>query len=245
VPNSLRLTGQTAIVTGASAGIGRATALALAREGANVALVARRADRLAGVAAEIAASGTGRSLEVVADVSDESQVEAMLGRVLAEFHGLDAIVNNAGHGYFSPVARISAAELDRVLAVNVRGPILCAKHVVPILVAQRRGTIVNVGSGSGKRGWAQGTPYVASKFALRGFSECLWHEVHDANVRVLHLCPDSTDTEFFETSGVRFPARQRAMRPEDVAEVILLALTLPQGTDLFEVEMKPTTLAGP
>src|SRR6185503_18808991 len=106
-------------------------------------------------------------------------------------------------GYFAPVTRIRVEELDRVLAVNLKGAILCAKHVVPVLVAQQRGTVVNVGSVSSKHGWAGGTPYVASKFALRGFGECLWHEVHRENVRVLNLCPDYTDTEFFDASGVK------------------------------------------
>jgi NADP-dependent 3-hydroxy acid dehydrogenase YdfG len=236
-----QLAGQTAIVTGASSGIGRATALALAGEGANVAVVARRAERLAAVVDEVNQAG-GAGLAAEADVSDEAQVESAVARTLERFGGVHALVNGAGHGYFAPVTRIDAAKLDRILAVNLKGAILCAKHVVPHLVAQQSGMVVNVGSVSSKHGWAQGTPYVASKFALRGFGECLWHEVHRHNVRVLNLFPDNTDTEFFEASGVSFPDRAKAMRAEDVARVILLALLLPQGTDLLEVDMRPTRM---
>jgi len=136
-----------AIVTGASSGIGRATALALAREGAAVALAARRVERLAEVAREIAADG-GQALPVPTDVAEEEQAAALVARVLAAYGGLDILVNAAGHAYLAPLSAIQRQELQRVLAVNFLGPVWTCQHAAPHLLARGRGLIVNVGSAS-------------------------------------------------------------------------------------------------
>ncbi len=233
------LHGQVAIVTGASSGIGRATALALAREGAAVALAARRAERLAELAREIAADG-GQALPVPTDVAEEEQAAALVARTVAMFGGLDILVNAAGHAYLAPLSAIQRQELQRVLAVNFLGPVWMCQRAAPHLLARGRGLIVNVGSVSGLAGWAGGGPYVASKFALRGFTQCLWHELRAAGVRVCHVCPNYTDTEMLARAGVNAAARARALRPEDVAATIVLAATLPAGASLVEVEVRPT-----
>ena len=140
------------------------------------------------------APGPGRAVAQPTDVADEAAIERLVRRAIADFGRLDFLVNAAGIGAFAPVHKLDAATLDRVWAVNVRGAILLAKHVVPILAAQGRGAIVNVGSVSSKKGWPRGTPYVASKFALRGFAEALRRELADSNVQVAHLAPRATRT---------------------------------------------------
>lgn len=238
------LAGRVAIVTGASSGIGRAVAAELARGGAQVVLAARRATELATVAGELDAAGPGRAVVQPTDVTDEKAIERMVARAIAEFGRVDILVNAAGLGGFGPVHKLDAALLDRVWAVNVRGAILCAKHVVPILAAQGQGAIVNLGSVSSKRGWPQGTPYVASKFALRGFTECLRQELRDSGVRVVLICPDLTATGFFTASGVALSGREALLEADEVAATVRFALELPAGADLTELDLLPSRRPG-
>lgn len=233
-----------AIVTGASSGIGRAVAAELARSGARVVLAARRATELAAVAGELDAAGPGRAVAQPTDVTDEKAIERMVARAIAEFGRVDILVNAAGLGGFGPVHKLDAELLDRVWAVNVRGAILCAKHVVPILAAQGQGAIVNLGSVSSKRGWPQGTPYVASKFALRGFTECLRLELRDSGVRVVLVCPDLTATGFFAASGVTLSGREALLEADEVAATVRFALELPAGADLTELDLLPSRRPG-
>ena len=233
------LRGQVAVVTGASSGIGAATARALAAAGAVVALAARRKDRLEALAAEIAEAGGGRALPVPTDVGEEAQIAALARRVRDELGPIDILVNNAGRGYVAAVHEIDADELDATMRINFRAAVLCTKHMVLDMARRRRGAVVNVGSVSSKRGWPTGTPYVASKFALRGFAQCLWAELRPYDVRVINLYPDLVRTELFETMGVEPTGLERAMDPESIAELILAALRLPSNTNVVELEVCP------
>jgi len=235
------LTDQVAIVTGASSGIGRAAALALAREGAAVALAARRAERLEEVAAAITGAG-GRALAVPTDVARERQVAALVARAVEAFGGIDILVNAAGVAYLAPLAAIDRGELERLFAVNLFGAISACQHAAPHMLARGRGFIANVGSVSGLAGWAGGGPYVASKFALRGFTQCLWQELRAGGVRVCHLAPNYTDTEMLARAGASPAVRVRALRAEDVASAIVFAACLPAGADVVELELRPTEL---
>ncbi len=238
---SASLAGQVAIVTGASSGIGRAIAAELLSAGAHVVLAARRAAELEAVVAELAGP-PGSAIAAIAvptDVADESAIERLVARAIGAFGRLDILINAAGIGGFGLVHKLDAALLDRVWAVNVRGAILAAKHVVPILAAQGHGAIVNIGSVSSKRGWPQGTPYVASKFALRGFTECLRMEMRESGVRVVLVCPDLTATGFFAASGVALSGREAMLEAEEVAATVRFALELPPGADLTELDLFP------
>ena len=226
-------------MTGGSSGIGRAVAAELAAAGADVVLAARRHEELESAAAELSAIGPGRVVAQPTDVADEAAIERLVRRAISEFGRLDVLVNAAGIGHFAPVHKLDADALDRVYAVNVRGAILAAKHVVPILAGQGRGAIVNLGSVSSKRGWPQGTAYVASKFALRGFTECLRQEVRENGVRVLLVCPDLTATGFFAASGVALSGREALLEAAEVASTVRFALELPQGADLTELDLFP------
>ncbi|MEO7793235.1 MAG: SDR family oxidoreductase [Thermoanaerobaculia bacterium] len=235
------LAGQVAIVTGASSGIGRAIAAELVGAGAHVVLAARRASELEAAATELA-HGPGRGIAAVAvptDVADESAIERLVARAIGVFGRLDILVNAAGIGGFGLVHKLDAALLDRVWAVNVRGAILATKHVVPILAGQGHGAIVNIGSVSSKRGWPQGTPYVASKFALRGFTECLRQEMRESGVRVVLVCPDLTATGFFDAAGVALTGREAMLEAAEVAATVRFALELPPGADVTELDLLP------
>ncbi len=141
----MKLAGQVAVVTGAGRGIGRAVAVRLAREGAAVALAARSASELDGAAREIAQAG-GRALAVPTDVRQEAAVEALARRALAEWGRVDVLVNAAGLATFAPVTDSKLDDWDQMLAVNLRGAVLCCRAVLPAMIAQHRGTIINVGS---------------------------------------------------------------------------------------------------
>jgi len=243
MPQERFLEGKTAVVTGASAGIGRATALRLAALGANVVLAARRAARLDEVAAEIErAVPSGRALPIVTDVGREEDVVRLAAAARGEFGCVDILVNNAGQGYFANSAEIDAERLERLMRVNLLGAVLCTKHLVPEMVARRSGAVVIINSASGKRGWAEGTPYVASKFALRGFALCLWAEVHAHNVRVISLYPDYVSSEFYAAAGLKVSGLEKAIRPEAVAELVSGALRLHESTSVVELDVWPTNM---
>ena len=232
-----------AVVTGASAGIGQATARALAAQGAKVVLAARREQRLRDLADEINdSSAPGSALPVVTDVEREEDIIRLARAARRELGPIDILVNNAGHGYIAPVAEIDTSRLDSVMRVNFRGAVLCTKHMVGDMVERRSGAIVNILSVSAKHGWATGTPYVASKFALRGFALCLWNEVRSSNVRVINIYPDYVASEFFDVMKVNFSAIDKILATDTIADIILGALRLPENTDVVELEVRPTSL---
>lgn len=238
------LADKVAIVTGASSGIGRAVARALGAAGARVALAARRRDRLETLATEITAIGPGQAIAVPTDVADDRQVERLVSSTRDALGPIEILVNNAGFGAVSPVAQLDLAQLDAVMRVNFRAAVLATKLVLPDLLERRAGAIVNVGSVSSKRGWATGTPYVAAKFALRGFSLCLWEEVRRYDVRVISVYPDYVASDFFASAGWRLEGAARAITPDAVAEAILGALRLDPRATIVELDLLPTNMMG-
>jgi NADP-dependent 3-hydroxy acid dehydrogenase YdfG len=244
MPTAPFLSGQVAIVTGASSGIGRHTASLLAAAGARVVLAARRAHRLEGLAVEINQDHPGCALVVPTDVRDDQQLERMVAAAREAFGRIDILVNNAGYVAVSPVSQLDPARLDDIMRVNFRAPVLATRLVLPEMLERRSGAIVNVGSVSSKRGWPTGTPYVASKFALRGFALCLWEEVRRSNIRVVNVYPDFVASELFSAAGGSLEHADRAIPPGDVAAVIVNALQLDGRTTVTEIDMSPTNMAG-
>ena len=218
--------GKVVVVTGASSGIGRAAALAFAAAGARVALVARSADPLEAAAREARERG-GVATAVVADVTDRAQVASMVAAVVREFGRIDVLVNNAGIGAHGPFWGTPYPDFERILRVNFFGVAYCTAAVLPHMIAQRSGRIVNVSSMIGKRAYPGNAAYCASKFALEGFSEALRTEVRHHGIRVIQVCPGFTETGFFDhllqTGGHRRPAR-RGMSAERVAALLLRAV---------------------
>ncbi len=233
----MRLAGQVAIVTGAGRGIGRAIAGAFAREGAAVVLAARSVAELDGVAREIEQAG-GRVLVVPTDARQEASVEALVRRTLAEWRQVDVLVNAAGVATFAPVTDSKLDDWDQMLAVNLRGAVLCCRAVLPAMIDRHRGTIISVGSVVTSRSLAGSAAYTASKYGLLGFSRVLAEEMRPHGVRVGVLSAGATDTPLWDTMPGA-PARDRMLRADQVAEAALLMASLGPNATLEEVTLLP------
>jgi short-subunit dehydrogenase len=218
--------GLNAVVTGASSGIGRLLALRLAQQGARVALVARRAERLEGLAAEITAA-KGEAMVVPCDVADRAQVSAAAERVLQRFGGVDLLINNAGYGHHRRFLEWDLDDMERMMRVNYFGALYWTKALLPQMVERRRGWVVFVASVAGKLGVPEESAYAASKFAMVGLAEALSYEVEDDGVHVLTVCPGTIRTEFFDEEALaRMPPVARRMMVETgpLVEAIFAAL---------------------
>jgi 3-oxoacyl-[acyl-carrier protein] reductase len=205
---------EVAVVTGASRGIGRATAIALARRGIRVALASRSREALDSVRKEIG----GGAISIETDVSSESSVAVMVERTARELGPVDLLVNNAGTLARAPLSELDTASWDRVLDVNLRGAFLCTRAVLPSMVERGRGRIVNVSSISGKLGTPLLTAYCASKWGLLGFSLAAAEELRPKGIQVFAVCPGSVNTEMLQQG---LPGAKPDMEPEDVASVIV------------------------
>jgi NADP-dependent 3-hydroxy acid dehydrogenase YdfG len=210
-----------AIVTGASAGIGRATALALAKEGACVALAARREKGLVELSGKIEQLGR-KALVLPTDVTRREQVEAMVQNVLTEWGRVDILLSNAGEYVRAPIVDLDAADLQRSLNVNYFGGVYCIKAVLPHMLAQKSGHIVAVTSMDGKIGLPPDAPYVSAKFAMTGFLEVLRQEVSDHGIAVTNVLPARVDTEMI--GHLRFSWISPKISADHVARSILHAI---------------------
>jgi len=239
------LAGRVALVTGASSGLGRATAVALAQAGADVAVLARGQHDLEQAAAEVARAG-GRGLVVVADLADAQALVGAVARVVEALGRVDVLVNAAGTDVPGPVAELAVQDFDRVVAVNLRAPFVLAKAVLPHMRAAGGGTIVNVSSVAGKRGWAGAAAYCASKFALTGLTQALAAEGRADGIRACVLYPGAMATswgvwspaERERTQGERPPAR-RALPPQEVAALIVWLAAAPATLVVNEAVVSP------
>jgi len=233
----VRLEDRVAIVTGAGRGIGRAVALAFAREGAAVALAARTASELEAVADQIRRA-SGRALAVPTDVIREESVAALVEKVLAEFKRVDILVTAAGVAACAPLVDTKPEDWDRMMAVNVRGVFLACRAVLPAMMKERRGTIINIVSVAAKRAIPGGAAYAASKHAVLGLTQVLAEEMRPHGVRVGALSPGAVDTALWDAVP-NPPDRSRMLRPEDVAEAALLMASLPPGASLEDLTLLP------
>lgn len=214
-----QLTGKTAVITGASSGIGRATALEMARRGAHVVLAARRLEKLEAAARECRSLGVRAS----AVATDVTRREDCL-RLIAQAGEVDVLVNSAGFAVFDRVAEARSEDLRELMDTNYFGTVHCTQAVLPGMLARGRGAIVNVSSITGLMGYAGMSGYCATKFAVTGFTEALRDEVMDRGVRVALVCPGTTETEFFvRADRHKMPAASRllpAVSAERVARAI-------------------------
>jgi len=241
------LSGKKALVTGASSGIGRGTALALAAAGAQVALVARRAARLDELAAKIKADG-GQALARAADVTDEGDATRAVQDAVDHFGGLDILVNAAGMTQVGKVENANLADWRYVFELNFWSGLYTSRAAIPALKAGG-GDIVNVSSTAGRRPvGATFGPYAASKFALTAFTESLRAEVTLAGIRVCIIEPGATATEIhahIKDEKVRESTRQHiekdgAMQPEDVAAAIVFVVGLPRRVNVSQLMIRPS-----
>jgi NAD(P)-dependent dehydrogenase (short-subunit alcohol dehydrogenase family) len=238
------LAGQVAFVTGASSGLGRATALALARAGASVALVARSASDLAAVAEEVRAGGRS-ALPLAGDLADADELSDAVRRAREELGPLRVLVNAAGTDAPAPVSQLTVEDWDRVMGVNLRAVFLLCRLAIPDMIEAGQGTVVNVSSVAGKRGWANASAYCASKFALTGFTQALGAEVRPRGVRACVVYPGAMATHWGawsakERSAERRPSSAReALPPETVAAFIAGIATAPPELVLDEAIVTP------
>ncbi|TPK87404.1 MULTISPECIES: SDR family NAD(P)-dependent oxidoreductase [unclassified Mesorhizobium] len=243
---SSMLADKVALVTGASSGIGEATATALAAAGAKVAVAARRADRLEALAARIEKAG-GAALRIEADVTRNDDITAMVGKVVAEWGRLDILVNNAGVMLLSPAAEATLEDWRQMVELNLLALMSVTKAALPHLRAAK-GHIVNISSVAGRVANPGASGYAATKFGVVGFSESLRREVYADKVRVTVIEPGLVRTELGDhitnaasKAGLdQRLATMEALTAEDVAAAILYAVTQPARVNVNEIVIRPT-----
>ncbi len=216
----MNLKNATALITGGSSGIGRAIAQSLVASGARVAITGRDEKKLAEAARELGVH------PIHADVSVEADVERTFKDVMQKLGDLDILVNNAGVGVFKNLVDLGKKEFEDVFATNVTGAMLMAREAAKHFVKKQRGNIVNISSTAGLRGAPNGTAYYASKFALRGMTECWRAELRKYNVRVILVNPSEVVTNFFQTAGLPQKANASKLRGEDIAHVVKAMLEM-------------------
>lgn len=239
----MKLRDKVAIITGGGRGIGRATALALAREGAAVVPAARSAMEIEAVAREARDLG-GQALALVTDVALEDDIARLVQQTLEAFGRIDILVNNAGIGLpLRDVVDLGLDEWTRILQVNLTGPFLCAKAVLPTMIRQRSGKIINLSSLGGQVGVAGNSAYGASKAGLLLFTRCLAAEVKRYGIDVNAVCPSGTDTQLLREMG-RAEGRTNLMRPEEIANTILF-LVSPESSAVTGTVIEAYGLSNP
>ncbi len=214
------LQGAKALVTGGSEGIGRAIAVALKREGADVVITGRRADVLEAAAKEVGVGWT------VADVGSEDDAIRTV-RDFVDLHGrLDILVNNAGFGLFAPLVEMELSDMEAVYRTNVFGAFLMAREAAKVFVRQKSGHLINISSTSGLKGGRGSTAYSSSKFALRGMTECWRDELRRHDVRVMLVNPSEVLTDFGSKAGFQQEPSPKKLRGQEIADAIVGALKI-------------------
>lgn len=225
-----------ALVTGASRGIGLAIAKALAKMGASVALCARNAEKVQGVAAELERSGY-KALAVSADISRSDDISALVQKTQQFLGPIEILVNNAGIGYFGPTQEASEQIWDSVLDTNLKSVFLLSKAVAPEMIRLGRGHIINIASLAGRSAFAGGGIYCASKWGLLGLTQCLAEDLRPYGIRVSAVCPGSVNTEFSPHAG-KDPSKM--LQPEDVAHAVETIVTQEPQSFISEIALRPT-----
>ena len=233
-----RLASKTALITGASRGLGRAIALAFAREGASLILASRSEDDVRRVADEAAQLSKEKAIPVAADVSDEKDVERLLQRARDEFGRIDILVNNAGAFDGGPLDQLSTEAWDRVINTNLRGPFLCTRAALQLMKPQGSGRIINIGSIAAQRVRPGSAPYAASKHGLWGLTQVTALEGREYGVTCCALHPGNILVERRQASG-KMEDDEPMMTPEEVAEVAVLMASLPPHVEMLEAIVLP------
>jgi len=239
---------QVVIVTGASSGIGYATAIAIAKAGAKVAVGARRVDKLEQLKKDIEKIG-GECITVACDVTKRSDCENLINAEMKKWNRIDILVNNAGLMPLSFVKNLKIDEWDQMIDVNIKGVMYCTAAAIPHMLAQKSGHIVNISSIAGRVVFPAGSVYCATKFAVWAFSEGLRQELSVRNnIRVTTIEPGIVDTELTNTitdksleAFVNHSKTIQSLKAEDIANSILFALQSPAHMNVNEITIRPTT----
>jgi 3-oxoacyl-[acyl-carrier protein] reductase len=222
------------LITGGSLGIGKATAKVLAERGAKVGITGRDAGRLDKAAAETGA------FPITADVSKAEGVARTYGQFLGKFNGLDCLINNAGIGHFKTIENVAFDDFDDVFGVNVFGAAVMAARAVRIFKEQNSGNIVNIGSTAAEKGFERGTIYAASKFALRGMTQCWQAELRRHNIRVFLIDPSEVATAFGDAARMERAASPNKLSAYEIAYAIRSVLEMPDRAFIPELSVWAT-----
>ncbi|GEC78857.1 3-ketoacyl-ACP reductase [Flavobacterium aquatile] len=233
------LKGKKAIVTGGGKGLGKATAIAFAKEGIDVAITGRNEQNLLNTVAELKSYGVNAIYELF-DVGNHVEVKVGIERILHQFKSVDILVNNAGIAAFGSFLDMSPEKWNAIIQTNVMGMYYVTKEVLPYLITKNEGDIINVSSTAGITGNANTSAYSASKFAVIGMSEALMKEVRKNNIRVCTLTPSTIASDMSLELGITDGNIEKVLQPEDFAELIILGLKLPRRAMLKSASLWST-----
>jgi NADP-dependent 3-hydroxy acid dehydrogenase YdfG len=235
-----KLDSMVALVTGASSGIGLAVAHRFLAEGADLAVVARRGERLAALADDARQAGR-RCVVIAGDVREEATARQAVQATLDALDKIDILVNNAGIGIYGNLVETSADDYDAMMATNMRSTFLFTRYAVPGMLERRAGSIINVSSMAGVMGFPGEAAYCATKFAQVGFTQALDRELRPHGIKVGVVCPGGVKTEFAIGAGrtVEGVAASGMLDPDEVAEAVLLMATQAAGARITEIRMRP------
>ena len=221
---NLDIKNKTALVTGASRGIGKSISVALAESGARVILSARDTRRLETVRKEINDKG-GNAVAIPADLSEEADIVSLFEAIKKQYERLDIAVHNAGVGYFEDLADFPMDKFDEIFRVNMRGTFLCCKHAMKLMIPARAGYIINVSSMQGIKGYPKQSAYAATKHGIMGMTKSLSAEAQKHNIRVSVILPGAVDTELIADARPELD-RSLLIHPEDISKAVLFLLSL-------------------
>jgi len=239
MPDANSLAGKTVLVTGASAGVGWATALAFAAKGANLVVTARREPRLRELCDRIGASG-GKAVYLAGDAAVEATAQGCVALAVKQFGRLDILINNAGQGNYKNLVDTSAEEYDELMDSNMKSSFLFARHAAPLMIEQKGGEILFISSVAGLQGYAGEAVYCASKFAQIGFAQALDGELRKHGIKVGTICPGGVKTEFAVGKGRTEEGVKSSymMEPHEVADAILFACMQPRNARILQMTVR-------
>jgi NADP-dependent 3-hydroxy acid dehydrogenase YdfG len=239
MPDTISLAGKTALVTGASAGIGWATALALAAKGASLVVTARREQRLRELCDLIDAAG-GKAVYLAGDAAKEATAVACVALAVKQFGRLDILICNAGAGNYKNLVDTSVEEYDALMDSNMKSSFLFARHAAPVMIEQKSGEILFISSVAGLQGYAGEAVYCASKFAQIGFAQALDGELRKHGIKVGTICPGGVKTEFAVGKGRTEESVKNSymMEPHEVADTIVFACTQPRNARILQMTVR-------
>ncbi|HCQ12553.1 3-ketoacyl-ACP reductase [Flavobacterium sp.] len=233
------LKGKKAIITGGGKGLGKATAIAFAKEGIDVAITGRNEQNLLNTVTELKSYGVDAIYELF-DVGNHEEVKDGIERILHQFGSVDILVNNAGIAAFGSFLEMSPEKWNAIIQTNVMGMYYVTKEVLPYLITKNEGDIINISSTAGITGNANTSAYSASKFAVIGLSEALMKEVRKNNIRVCTLTPSTIASDMSLELGITDGNIEKVLQPEDFAELIVLGLKLPRRAMLKSASLWST-----
>jgi NADP-dependent 3-hydroxy acid dehydrogenase YdfG len=226
------------IVTGGNKGIGKGIALRFAKENHDLVIFGRDTEALEKTSQEIKDLGAGCDI-FAGDIADEDFVDKSVAEIIKKHGKIDHLINNAGTRVFKKIVDAKLEDFKKQIDPNVFGVFNFCKSVLPNMIENKKGSIINIASLAGKNSFVTGSMYSATKHAVLGFTRSLMLEVREYNIRVAAICPGSVDTSFFDGTSMK-PNKDKILKPEDVADAVMAILKLPARALISEIDLRPT-----